>query len=164
MLINRCFNISNHIATIQLFKVWTWTWKFPSAKIAWNENILYLCAKLMVPNASNVMVSTRLSITDTLLGTTKQTLKLTLLDSKLSKGNYVLIASSTLITRAIIKLILLPAPSRNISLTENDTRKSIKSFVTMKESQFTHLWARWVYNIKKSLLIFTECSQEQNSH
>ena len=78
--------------------------------------------------------------------------------------SFMSIASSALIVRVIIKVILLSAPSRNISLIENNTQRSIKSFVITKASQSVYLWARWVYNVKKPLFIFTKCLQEQNSY
>ena len=52
------------------------------------------------------------------------------------------IALSALIVRVIIKVILLSAPSRNISLIENNTQRSIKSFVITEASQSAHLQAR----------------------
>ena len=56
--------------------------------------------------------------------------------------SFMSIASSALIVRVIIKVILLSAPSRNISLIENNTQRSIKSFVITKASQSVYLWAR----------------------
>jgi len=91
------------------------------------------------PNVSNVMVPTNLNIIATLLGVAKPMIKLTLLDSKLKKTNYILIHSSTPTAKEIIKQTQTHALSRSIVSTMIGTTRNNKNFMKTEVTQFTLL-------------------------
>ena len=62
--------------------------------------------------------------------------KLTHLDSKPRRANYVLTLSSALTAKTSIKPIQIYAPSRNIASTTIGITKNNKSFVRVEATQF----------------------------
>jgi len=68
---------------------------------------------------SNVVALTNLYITDNLLGVVKLMRRLTPLDSRQRRGNYVPTPSSVSTTKIIIKLIQMNVPSGSTDSTKN---------------------------------------------
>ena len=113
-------------ATLLPFMEQIWTLVSPSAKTAGSGDILCFCIRIKDLNVSNAMVHTRANTTDTLCGAANWTSKLTHLDLKWSKRNYVPIFSNVLIVRVILKPTLTCALSGNTSSIENGIQRNIK--------------------------------------
>ena len=86
----------------------------------------------MVLNVKSVMVLTKSNTIEMWLDVAKLTIKLTLLDLKPKKKSYVLTHSNMLTVKANIKLIAMTVHSRNISSTNNSTKRKSKSSEKLK--------------------------------
>jgi len=83
-------------------------------------------------NVSSAIVPTHPNITTNSHNIVKQMRKLTLLDSKLRKTNYVFTHSSAPTVEAIIKLIKTHAPSESIVLIAIGTTKNNMNFTKVE--------------------------------
>jgi len=92
------------------------------------------------PKAQDMSSTTnliRLSIIDILSDVTKWISRLTYLDLKLNRVNYIPILLNTWTTKMTIRLILTPTLSKDTTSIKNGILRNTKNSETLETSQFT---------------------------
>ena len=113
--------------------------EFHNIRIVENRVMLQMYVEFKVQDVSNVVALTNLYIIVNFLGVVKLTIRLTSLDSRQRRENYISIPSSVLTVKIIIKSIQMNAPSNSTDSTENCIQRNTLKYTKFTNNQFVHL-------------------------